>query len=132
LVRFHRAGYRVIVVSNQAGVARGALTMEDLERIHDGMRADVAAAGGRIDAIYACTHHWDEGCACRKPRPGMLFAAQRDFQLDLSRTFFLGDDPRDAEAAEAAGCLYAEVSERTPLASYADAWLAAREQGVTS
>lgn len=53
----------------------------------------------------------------------MLFQAQREFHLDLTRTWFLGDDARDAEAAEAAGCLYAEVSAHTPLASYADAWL---------
>ena len=124
LARFHRAGYRVIVVSNQAGVARGLVTAAALEAIHARMRDDAERAGGAIDAIYTCPHHWDAGCACRKPRPGMLFAAQRDFHLDLTRTFFLGDDARDAEAAEAAGCLFAEVSERTPLSSYADSWLA--------
>jgi D-glycero-D-manno-heptose 1,7-bisphosphate phosphatase len=125
LARFHRAGYRVLVITNQAGVARGSFTAEALEQIHGCMRQDVERAGGRIDAIYACTHHWDAGCECRKPRPGLLFAAQREFHLDLSRTFFLGDDERDAAAAEAAGCLFGEVSERTPLSSYADAWLAA-------
>lgn len=123
LARFHRAGYRVIVITNQAGVARGEVTAEALEAIHARLRSDVEAAGGRVEAIYCCPHHWDAGCACRKPRPGMLFQAQREFHLDLTRTWFLGDDARDAEAAEAAGCLYAEVSAHTPLASYADAWL---------
>lgn len=125
LARFHRAGYRVILISNQAGIALGSVTETALEEIHSRMRADVEKAGGRIDAIYTCPHHWEAGCACRKPKPGMLWAAQRDFHLDLTRTFFLGDDKRDAEAAEAAGCLFAEVSERTPLASYANSWLQA-------
>lgn len=128
LARFHRAGYRIIVVSNQAGLALGDVTEAALEDIHARMRADVEAAGGRIDAIYTCPHHWDAGCACRKPQPGMLFAAQRDFHLDLTRTFFLGDDRRDAEAAEAAGCLFAEISERTPLSGYAASWLRPQDE----
>jgi len=102
-----RAGYRLIVISNQAGVARGALTAADLEEIHGRMQRDVAECGGRIDGIYTCPHGWDEGCECRKPKPGMLFAAQRDHDLDLSRTLYIGDDERDAEAAAAAGCRFA-------------------------
>jgi histidinol-phosphate phosphatase family protein len=97
------AGRRVIIVSNQAGVARGALSLGALDDIHRRMRADIEAAGGRIEAIYVCPHDWDEGCECRKPRPGMLIAAQREHALDLSRTPFIGDDERDAEAAAAAG-----------------------------
>jgi D-glycero-D-manno-heptose 1,7-bisphosphate phosphatase len=110
-----RAGYRVIVVSNQAGIARGAMSDGDLDAIHARMRSDVDAAGGRIDAIYHCPHGWDDGCECRKPRPGMLFQAQRDFSLDLTRTTFIGDDDRDAEAAEAAGCPWALVTDDRPL-----------------
>jgi histidinol-phosphate phosphatase family protein len=128
LARLHRSGYRVIVVSNQAGIALGQVTESALEDIHARMRADVEAAGGRVDAIYVCPHHWEAGCRCRKPQPGMLWAAQRDFHLDLTRTFFLGDDRRDAQAAEAAGCLFAEVSERTPLSGYAETWLRAAPQ----
>lgn len=97
------AGFRVVIVSNQAGVARGAMTRDDLEAIHDRMRRDVLEHGGRIDDIYVCPHDWDEGCACRKPKPGMLLDAQRDHALDLTRTPFIGDDERDAEAADAAG-----------------------------
>ena len=126
LARFHRAGYRVAVISNQAGIALGALTREGLDGIHARMRTEVEAAGGFIDAIYVCPHHWEAGCACRKPRPGMLFEAQRALHLDLTRTWFLGDDERDAQAADAAGCLFAMVSERAPLASFAEAWLAHR------
>jgi D-glycero-D-manno-heptose 1,7-bisphosphate phosphatase len=105
----------VVVVSNQAGIGRGAMTEDDLTHIHRRMQAEASRAGGRIDAIYHCPHHWDEGCECRKPKPGLLFRAQRDFNFDLSRTPFVGDDERDAEAADAAGCPSLLVSERRPL-----------------
>ena len=103
------AGYRTIVITNQAGIARGAMTAGDLAAIHDRMRSEAAEAGGSIDAIYHCPHGWDEGCPCRKPRPGMLFMAQRDHCLDLSRVCYVGDDERDAEAADRAGCRYLSV-----------------------
>jgi len=115
LGRLTGAGYRVIVVSNQAGVGRGLMTEGDVEAVNDRMRADAEAAGGRIDAVYYCPHDWDEGCECRKPKPGMLFQAQREHDLDLTRTPFLGDDERDGEAADAAGCPFAFVSEEVPL-----------------
>jgi histidinol-phosphate phosphatase family protein len=111
----NEAGFKVIVVSNQAGINRGAMTEKDLHDIHMRMVAEVEQAGGRIDAIYFCPHDWDEGCECRKPKPGMLFQAQHDFNLDLSRTVFIGDDERDAQAAEAAGCIPALVSEKRTL-----------------
>ena len=98
------AGWRVFVVSNQAGVARGMMTREDLEAVHGKMQADLAAVGARVDQIYVCPHGWDEGCGCRKPKPGMLFSAQRDHCLDLTRTPFIGDDERDVMAGRAAGC----------------------------
>jgi histidinol-phosphate phosphatase family protein len=100
----HEAHYRVIIISNQAGIGRGAMTRADLTDIHERMKAEAAVVGGRIDAIYYCPHDWEEGCECRKPKPGMLFEAQHDFNLDLSRTLLIGDDERDAQAAEAAGC----------------------------
>ncbi len=112
---FRDANYRVIVVSNQAGVARGALTETDLLQIHERMRVDAALTGGEIHAIYYCPHGWDDGCECRKPKPGLLFQAQRELHLDLSRTLFIGDDERDAEAAYAAGCPTTLVSETRNL-----------------
>ncbi len=115
LRRLREAGFQVIVVSNQAGIGRGAMTDDDLQAIHRQMVKEVEAAGGRIEAIYYCPHGWDEGCECRKPKPGMLFQAQHDFNLDLSRTLFIGDDERDAQAAEAAGCLPALVSDQNSL-----------------
>ncbi len=112
---FTEAGYRIIMVSNQAGIARGAMREADLRAIHERLRADVREAGGEIEAMYYCPHGWDDGCACRKPKPGMLFAAQREFHLDLSRTYVIGDDERDGQAAEAAGCPWMLVSETRPL-----------------
>ena len=94
----------MIVVSNQAGIGRGEMTEEALRQIHERMKAETAEAGGEIEAIYYCPHNWDEGCECRKPKPGLLFQAQRELNLDLSRSLFIGDDERDAEAADAAGC----------------------------
>ncbi|MBI4596905.1 MAG: HAD-IIIA family hydrolase [Candidatus Omnitrophica bacterium] len=111
----HDAGYQVIVISNQAGIARGAMRAEDVETIHRRMREEAAVAGGSIDAIYYCPHHWDDGCACRKPKPGMFFSAQREFHLDLSRTRFYGDDERDGQAAKAAGCPFTMISASSTL-----------------
>ena len=105
-------GYRVIVISNQAGIARGSMTENDLAAIHQQMKQEVEAAGGSIAAIYHCPHDWNAGCECRKPRPGMLYQAQREFALDLSRTPFIGDDDRDGQAAQAAGCPFVQVSEQ--------------------
>ena len=111
LAQLRRAGHRVIVVSNQAGVGRGAMTATDLDAVNAKMRREAAEAGGEIAHVYTCPHDWDEGCACRKPRPGMLYAAQRDHSLDLTRTPFIGDDERDGEAAAAAGCPFTLVDE---------------------
>jgi D-glycero-D-manno-heptose 1,7-bisphosphate phosphatase len=125
------AGFRTLVVSNQAGIARGAMTEADLEQVHAKMLDDVAHAGGRIDGIYYCPHNWDEGCDCRKPRPGMLFAAQRDHHLDLTRIAFVGDDERDAEAAMAAGCRPVLVAEQLPLRDVVDE-LIAKQRAVAA
>lgn len=102
--RLTDVGYRIIVVSNQAGIGRGVMSEQDLAAIHEKMTGEAREAGARIDAIYYCPHDWDAGCECRKPKPGMLHQAQREWHLDLTRTLFIGDDERDGQAAEAAGC----------------------------
>lgn len=101
---FQKAGYRVIVITNQAGVARGLVRPEDLAQTHQQMMREAQDSGGQIHAVYVCPHGPDDGCRCRKPRPGLLFQAQRDFHLDLSRITFVGDEERDREAAVAACC----------------------------
>lgn len=115
LRRLNEASYRIIIVSNQAGINRGAMTEADLAAVHRKMMAEIEAAGGRVDAIYHCPHDWDEGCDCRKPKPGMLNQAQREWHLDLTRTLFVGDDERDGEAAEAAGCPFELVTQQRSL-----------------
>jgi histidinol-phosphate phosphatase family protein len=124
LTKLKSAGVRVIIVTNQPGIARGAMTKEQLDDIHARMLVDVAAAGGEVVAIYHCSHGWDEGCDCRKPRPGMLFQAQRDFCLDLTRTVLFGDDERDGMAAKAGGCPFVMIDEVNTLAKAVDTYLA--------
>ena len=79
-------------------------TESDLELIHNKMEKELFQCGGGIDRIYYCPHGWDDNCECRKPKAGMFFQAQRDFNLDLSLTFFIGGDERDRQAGNAAGC----------------------------
>ncbi len=94
----------ILVVSNQSGVGRGALSRHDLEQI---TRRFVSALGRhsvRIDGVYYCPHHPDEGCSCRKPKPGLLLQAARDWQIDLRASVMIGDAITDIQAAQAAGC----------------------------
>jgi histidinol-phosphate phosphatase family protein len=111
----HEAGHRAIIASNQPGIGRGVMSEADLTAIHDRMQNEIAQAGGRIDAIYHCPHNWDQGCDCRKPKPGLLHQAQREFDLDLTRTPFVGDDDRDAAAAANAGCPFHRVTQARSL-----------------
>ncbi len=120
---FKQRGYQIIVVTNQPGIARGVMKEADLALVHERLLADARKAQGPIDAIYHCPHGWHEGCACRKPKPGMLFQAQKEFCLDLSRTLFIGDDDRDEAAAAAAGCAFERVDESTSLYDIAARWV---------
>jgi len=103
LAAFHAAGLRVSVATNQSAVGRGLMTGEALEAVHDRLRRDAAAAGGRIDAILSCPHAPEDGCHCRKPLPGLLLEAMRLAGLPAAQTLVVGDDLRDLEAARAAG-----------------------------
>lgn len=98
------SGTITILISNQPGIARGNLTVEDLDAIHEKMQSDLKEHNAKIDYIYYCPHNWDEGCDCRKPKPGMLYQAQKDLSLNLTKCILFGDDERDIEAANAARC----------------------------
>lgn len=98
-------GYEVLVATNQACVGRGELSEELLREMHRFIDREVEAAGGRISGWFVCTHRDEDGCACRKPRPGLLVAARDAFGFDPSQTRFVGDAERDVQAARAAGCL---------------------------
>jgi len=98
-----RAGHRVIVCSNQAAIARGLVSVETVEEIHQRMIMEVAEAGGAIEKVYYCPHPKDGNCCCRKPRPGMLLRAHDELGVDLSDAVFIGDSMTDVRAGLAAG-----------------------------
>ena len=110
------SGYLVVVISNQAGVARGYYTEEDVRRFQDHMQDELKKAGTKVDGFYYCPHHPDSGqgkylvvCECRKPKPGMLIQASKDLGIDLSRSFMIGDHLNDIKAGHNAGCRTALV-----------------------
>jgi D-glycero-D-manno-heptose 1,7-bisphosphate phosphatase len=104
LADFSKTFGKIVVVTNQRGVARGFYTEAELAAIHKKMEKAVKAAGGRIDAIYYCPHEKDAGCACRKPQAGMILQAAKEVPgVDLKRALMVGDSISDMEAAQAAG-----------------------------
>ncbi len=104
VVALNRAGYPVVVVTNQGGVGRGYMTENALMAIHAQMEAEFAAAGARLAAVLYCPHHPEAGCDCRKPQPGMLQRAASDLRIDLAQSYFVGDNLTDVQAGLAAGC----------------------------
>lgn len=107
----NKSGYLAIVVTNQPVIARGDCTFEELQTIHDKMETELGKVGAFVDAIYVCPHHTDKGfegerpeykcnCDCRKPKPGLLLQAAKDFNIDLSESYMIGDSHRDVEAGE--------------------------------
>lgn len=122
--RLNAAGYLVIVVTNQGGVAKGVYTAADVERVHARMRELLAAGGARVDAVYYCPHHDSVApCSCRKPAPGMLLRAIRDWNIDPARSVMVGDGSRDIEAARAAGIRGVRVPKNGDLAPVVEAIL---------
>lgn len=96
------SGATFIVISNQAGVARGVMTLSQVDEVNSALSERLREAGVELARIYTCPHGWDDGCACRKPRPGMLQTAADEFGIFLPRAIFVGDDIRDVEAGDAA------------------------------
>lgn len=104
IARLTQAGYRVAIMTNQSGLARGLFDRAMLDAIHDRLRSDVAAVGGRIDGIFVCPHRPDEGCDCRKPAPGLFRQAELTLGVVARGAPFVGDRASDLRAARAAGC----------------------------
>jgi len=107
--------FHVILITNQAGIGRGIFSKNQLDQIHQKMCKDARNYGAEIEYIYFCPHHWDDNCDCRKPKPGMFFNAQKDLHIDLTKTYFIGDDIRDGEAATSAGCKFKLIKENERL-----------------
>ena len=110
----NKSGYLAIVVTNQPVIARGECSFDELQTIHDKMETDLGKEGAFIDGIYICPHHTDKGfagerpdykfdCDCRKPQPGLLLQAAKDFNIDLSQSYMIGDSQRDVKAGNNAG-----------------------------
>jgi len=103
LKRLQQAGYKLLVVTNQSGVGRGFFTRQDVEVVHAHLDKLFDAHGVRIDRYYVCPHHPDDNCDCRKPKPKSLRDAAKEFDLDLSRCFMIGDRPSDINTGHNAG-----------------------------
>jgi D-glycero-D-manno-heptose 1,7-bisphosphate phosphatase len=103
IARLTHAGYRIVVATNQSGIARGLFDTSTLIAIHQTLQRAAAQAGGRIDGFFFCPHAADSACDCRKPKPGMLLDIARRFNVRLSDVHMVGDALRDVEAAAAAG-----------------------------
>lgn len=102
-------GWPIVVATNQASIGRGLLTESALARIHARLAARVREAGGRIDLIAHCPHAPEDGCGCRKPRPGLFLTAAEQLNLSLSGSYFIGDAPRDLAAAQRLGMTFVLV-----------------------
>ena len=113
--QINQSGYLCIVVTNQPVIARGEVTYQQLEKIHNKMETLLGLKGAFVDGLYFCPHHPDKGfegeipelkikCQCRKPKPGMLLQAARDFNIDLSKSWMVGDSESDIQAGKTAGC----------------------------
>ena len=102
--RLNHAGYHVVLATNQSGLGRGLLDVASLNAIHKRMLKQLAAVGGRIDAIFYCPHAPEDACTCRKPLPGLIEQVADRFGIDLKDVPFVGDSLRDMQAAVAAGC----------------------------
>jgi D-glycero-D-manno-heptose 1,7-bisphosphate phosphatase len=103
IARLTRAGHRIVVCSNQAGIARGIVAQETVEEIHRRMIAGIEEMGGAIEKVYYCSHAKDANCPCRKPRPGQLLRARDELGIDLKDAIFIGDSMTDVRAGLAAG-----------------------------
>ncbi len=101
IAQLNQAGYRVVVATNQSGVGRGLFSMATLNQIHAKMHLEAEAVGARIDAIFCCTHAPEDGCACRKPKPGLLEMIVKRFGIDPTAAPVVGDARRDLEAGAA-------------------------------
>ena len=103
IARLRRAGFTVVIATNQSGLGRGLFNDRTLLAIHDKLIDLVERAGGELAGIYVCPHHPEEGCNCRKPKPGLLLRVAADLEIDADKFIVVGDSQRDLEAALAVG-----------------------------
>lgn len=106
LARLQKAGYLLILITNQSGIARGLISLQQLDQIHAKLQGQLSSAGARLDAIYHCPHHPDyppvngeTNCNCRKPKPGMILQALKDHHIDPVKSYMIGDRSSDIKIA---------------------------------
>jgi len=104
LREIQKRGFQIVIITNQSVVGRGLTTHDEMSRIHEKLRVELARLGCRIDAIYYCPHRPDDGCNCRKPEPGLILKASRELGIDTAKSWMIGDKEMDLEAARRAGC----------------------------
>ena len=104
LARIQASGFALVLISNQSGIGRGLITPEEAGEVHQAVVARLAEYGVRLDAAYYCPHAPEEACGCRKPSPALLLRAAKELDLDLARSFMVGDKASDIEAGKRAGC----------------------------
>jgi len=104
IASLNKAGFTVVVATNQAGIGRGLFCGQTLSSIHNKLHELLEQIGGKIENIFYCPHHPDENCLCRKPKPGLLLKIQAYYQIPLDSVPFIGDSFRDIAAAREAGC----------------------------
>ncbi len=102
--KINSAGYVVVVISNQAGIAKGKMSKEFVKRLHTKINRDLDRIGTSIRSFYFCAHHKDEKCICRKPEPGLFHLAVEELNIDIKASYMIGDSKTDIEAAMRAGC----------------------------
>ncbi|HEY0053914.1 MAG TPA: HAD family hydrolase [Pedobacter sp.] len=101
---FHDSGYKLIVISNQSGIARGYFDKKKLSGVEDKIQQLLRVHNLKIDGFYYCPHDTDDVCDCRKPKPGLILKAAQDFNIDLAQSWMIGDILNDVEAGNRAGC----------------------------
>ncbi len=127
----NQSGYLAILITNQPAIAKGMLSIPELQQIHDKLETLLGNEGAYLDAIYYCPHHPDKGfigerieykidCDCRKPKPGMILKAAKDYHINLERSYMIGDTQRDIAAGRAAGCTTVYVGKDSEEANDAD------------
>ncbi len=114
LKKLSQADYKIIIITNQSGIGRKVFKENELKKIHQYMALEVKKSGGRIDAIYYCPHHPNDNCNCRKPKIGMFLKAVKDFNINLSKSWFIGDDQKDVVAGRYANIKTIKLGEKMP------------------
>ena len=127
-----RLGMPVYLATNQSGIGRGIMSLEQLQIVHGRMTEELSEVGARLNTIFYCPHAPDDDCSCRKPAPGMLHSVMEHGGFESGRMLFIGDMPSDRGAAEAAGCLFAEIRDGRTLEIVVQELVGSKVAGVNA